>query len=409
MASTADSRTTARIPEWDGIRGVAILLIIFYHYIYGTVPGNAGGVAGVIKAVFPLGWSGVDLFFVLSGFLIGGILMDQRESGNYFKTFYLRRVCRIVPLYFLWLILFLILRLVVSRGNSLDWRSAVFDREIPHFPLWGYFLFLQNLYTAKTMLFGSPWLAATWSLAVEEQFYLLLPLVLWFIRPKQRFLILAFLIVLVPVSRTLFYLYHSSTFFYVLLPFRADALLLGTLCAYLLREPRWRSHLEHNRPWLGVAFFILLLGMAGLTAFVGGPATAVITSFEMSTFGYTWIALFYACLLLLVGTAKNGALSRILRNSWLRHFGLIAYGMFLMHMVVNCMVHGLIVGNNGEIRGFSDFAVTILAFVVTWLLAALSWRFLETPIIRWGHSFKYVSKEKIPEPESVSTTSPHAG
>jgi peptidoglycan/LPS O-acetylase OafA/YrhL len=274
MVSSSNSQAINRVPEWDGIRGVAILIVVFYHFIYGAVSYNTGGISGFIRAVFPLGWSGVDLFFVLSGFLIGGILMDQHESGNYFKTFYLRRVCRIVPLYFVWLILFLILRLVVSRGNSLDWRSAVFDREIPRFPLWGYFLFLQNLYTAKTMLFGSPWLAATWSLAVEEQFYLLLPLVLWLIRPKQRFLILAFLIVLVPVSRTLFYLYHSSTFFYVLLPFRADALLLGTLCAYLLREPRWRSGLERNRPWLVVAFFILLLGMAGLTAFVRGPLSA---------------------------------------------------------------------------------------------------------------------------------------
>jgi peptidoglycan/LPS O-acetylase OafA/YrhL len=82
--------------------------------------------------------------------------------------------------------------------------------------------------------------------------------------------------------------------------------------------------------------------------------------------------------------------------------------MFLMHMVVNCMVHGLIVGNNGEIRGFSDFAVTILAFVVTWLLAVLSWRFLEMPIIRWGHSFRYLSNEKTPLSEEVPAVSPNS-
>src|SRR4051794_22129841 len=100
MALPTDSRATARIPEWDGIRGLAILLVVFYHYIYGAVENSTGTLAGIIRMGFSLSWSGVDLFFVLSGFLIGGILMKQHGSDNYFKTFYVRRVCRIVPLYF---------------------------------------------------------------------------------------------------------------------------------------------------------------------------------------------------------------------------------------------------------------------------------------------------------------------
>ena len=408
MASTADSRTTARIPEWDGIRGAAILLVVFYHYIYGTVPENAGGIAGFIRAVFPLSWSGVDLFFVLSGFLIGGILMDQRESGNYFKTFYLRRVCRIVPLYFVWLILFLVLALAVSWRTSSEWLGTIFNREIPGFPRWGYFLFLQNLYIAKVGVFGSPWLAATWSLAVEEQFYLLLPLAIWLIRPKKRFGAFVLLIALVPVLRTLFFLFHSGTFVYVLLPCRADALMLGVLCAYFVREPTWFARLERNRSWLHAIFVILLLGIVGLTAFVRGPEIKIFNSFEMVTFGFTWIALFYACLLLMVATAKTGVLAGVFRSRLLRHFGLIAYGMFLMHMAVDCVAHGLILGKSSELRNFSDVAVTGLAFGVTWLLAVLSWRFLEMPIIRWGHSFRYLSNKKTPLPEEVPAVSPNS-
>jgi peptidoglycan/LPS O-acetylase OafA/YrhL len=407
MALTADSRATTRIPEWDGIRGLAILLVVFYHYIYGTVARNTGGLPGFITAVFPLSWSGVDLFFVLSGFLIGGILMDQRESGNYFKTFYIRRVCRIVPLYFIWLILFLILGAVVVSANSSEWLNTIFGREIPHFPHWGYFLFLQNWFIAKAGVFGSPWLAATWSLAVEEQFYLLLPLAMWFIRPNKRFGVFVCLIALVPVLRTLFFLFHSGTFVYVLLPCRADALLLGTLCAYLIREPRWFVGLERNRSWLGVIFAILLLGMVALTAFVRGPEISVLNSFEMVTFGFTWIAAFYACLLLLIATAKTGFLARVFRNSLLRHFGLIAYGMFLMHMVVDCFAHGLILGKSSDITGLADVAVTALAFFATWLLAILSWKFLEQPIIRWGHSFRYVAKPEALSSETVAVPSPN--
>jgi peptidoglycan/LPS O-acetylase OafA/YrhL len=110
----------------------------------------------------------------------------------------------------------------------------------------------------------------------------------------------------------------------------------------------------------------------------------------------------------MVATAKTGVFARVLRSRLLRHFGLIAYGMFLMHMAVDCLAHGLILGKSSDIRNLSDVAVTVLAFFITWLLAVLSWRFLETPIIRWGHSFRYRSKEKAPLPESVPTPSPNS-
>ena len=400
MALPTDSRPSARVPEWDGVRGLAILLVVFYHYIYGAVEHDSGALAGMIRTGFSLSWSGVDLFFVLSGFLIGGILMRQHGSGNYFKTFYIRRVCRIVPLYFAWLILFLILAAVIATANDASWSAALFNREIPHFSRWGYFLFLQNFATAKTGVFGSAWLAPTWSLAVEEQFYLLLPLLLWFVRPNKRLPVLIFLIALVPALRTFFFLFHSSVYVYVLLPCRADALLLGVLCAYLVRDPRHFATLQRHRWWLVIAFLILLTGIGGLTNYIRGrdAMSFSFNSFEMVTFGFTWIAMFYACLLLLVAT---GPIARLFRTRLLCHFGLIAYGMFLMHMAVNSITHGVLLGKSAEITNFSDLAVTALAFLVTWGLALLSWKFFEQPIIRWGHSFCYVSKEQVAASASV--------
>lgn len=407
MALPANNRATARIPEWDGIRGVAILLVVFYHYVFGTVQSDAGGLSAFIRAVFPMSWSGVDLFFVLSGFLIGGILMDQRESANYFRTFYIRRVCRIVPLYFAWMILFFVLARALSPASASGWYPVIFNQEIPHFPKWGYFLFLQNLFVAKTGLFGSPWVGTTWSLAVEEQFYLLLPATLWFIRPNKRFPVLVVLITLVPILRTCFFLFRPATFVYVLLPCRADALLLGVLCAYLIREPACFSRLNCHRPWLRVSFVILLLGVAGLTAFVRGTAMSIFNSFEMVTFGYTWIALFYACFLLMATSSRTSVLARVLRSRILRHFGLIAYGMFLMHMAVDVLAHGLIQGKSTDLRNFADVTVTAVAFFVTWILALISWNFLEKPIIRWGHSFKYTGKVEITTNNTAAEASPN--
>ena len=94
------------MPELDGLRGIAILLVLIYHYIVDILVVEPGSTGAFLLTCVRLSWSGVDLFFVLSGFLIGGILIDNRLSQNYFKAFYVRRICRIFPLYFFWLFLF---------------------------------------------------------------------------------------------------------------------------------------------------------------------------------------------------------------------------------------------------------------------------------------------------------------
>src|SRR5262249_6222855 len=153
-----------------------------------------------------------------SGFLIGGILMDNRGSANYFKTFYIRRVCRIFPLYFLWLVLFFVLLLLLQP--SFPEYSTIFGHGIPHFPQWGYALFLQNFFMARSGDFGPAWLGITWSLCVEEQFYLVLPLLIWLVFPRKALWTFLFLIALVPAFRIYLLLYHSRIFGFFLLPCR---------------------------------------------------------------------------------------------------------------------------------------------------------------------------------------------
>jgi peptidoglycan/LPS O-acetylase OafA/YrhL len=163
-----------RIAELDGVRGVAIGLVLIWHYFAnGIVAPVEGTWLAHLKSMLGLTWSGVDLFLVLSGFLIGGILLDAKDSPNFFRTFYARRAFRILPLYFILIVLFIEGWLLNRSGIATPLR--IFNAYIP---VWTYPLFVQNFAMVWRGSFGAAWLALTWSLAIEEQFYLLLPLVI---------------------------------------------------------------------------------------------------------------------------------------------------------------------------------------------------------------------------------------
>ena len=115
--------------------------------------------------------------------------------------------------------------------------------------------------------------------------------------------------------------------------------------------------------------------------------------FIMVFLGYTWMALLYACLLLIVITANSGLIVGFVRLAPLRNLGIVSYSVYLMHLSVNMLMHGLILGREVNIVNLTTGAVTIMAFLTTLLLATLSWHFFEKPIIRWGHSFSYGSKK----------------
>ena len=157
-------RQPRRIPELDGLRGVAILLVLFCHYVSSVVNLPIHTFGSRLVILLNLTWSGVDLFFVLSGFLIGGILLEVRDSPRYFRTFYGRRVFRIVPIYALMLMFYWVSKAVARSGPAIAW---LFDKPLPWI---AYATFTQNIGMAWVHFFGAMPLAITWSLAVEEQF-----------------------------------------------------------------------------------------------------------------------------------------------------------------------------------------------------------------------------------------------
>src|SRR6266513_2747450 len=190
--------SSIHLPELYGMRGVAIGLILLYHYFLLPISPHVGSVLWYFRVCGRLAWTGVDLFFVLSGFLIGGILLDARESSNYFQVFYRRRFWRIVPLYAACLFLILVLtksivRLMIPRSQ---WPGPL-DR----FPWYAYALFVQNFWMAKQNTLGAFGLAVTWSLAIEELFYLTLPLVIRFLGKHSRTGLITLGVILAPVFR----------------------------------------------------------------------------------------------------------------------------------------------------------------------------------------------------------------
>ena len=377
-----------RIPQLDGIRGVAILLVLCWHYFAGIrfQPGNA--FLQFFKNMLSFSWSGVDLFFVLSGFLIGGILMDHRESKNYFKVFYIRRICRIFPMYFILLFGFLLLKSVIDNytnpGSS--WLIG------GSFSLWPYITFLQNFYMAIGEYFRPHPLAVTWSLAVEEQFYLILPFILWTLPNKKIPFVCLFLILSAPVIRTFimiqpFSLNKSAAL--ILLPSRMDSLLIGVVGAWLLRNDECRNILRNNVDFITIAFMVLF---AGTLLFSIGNFGHL--SLAMTPMGYTWLATLYLLLIFIGILSEKGWIKLILTAMPLRWLGRHSYTVYLFHLMFLGIFHYLISKSAPAIESNRGLLSSVSALIATILFAWISWAAIEKPFIRFGHRFRYAKADK---------------
>jgi peptidoglycan/LPS O-acetylase OafA/YrhL len=383
QSKTEPRENAKRIPELDGLRGLAILLVLIWHF---GCDANSAGSHWTFYLIDAgsLFWSGVDLFFVLSGFLIGGILLDARNSPNYFKAFYTRRVFRILPIYVFVVAAFYLFRAagVPGRIAGSDWLFG------PTVPWYAYATFTQNIGYA----IGQPnlafWLAATWSLAVEEQFYLILPAVIWFVSEKWLPYFLGCAIVAAPLLRLFLNLSssHGKLASFSLMPSRADALLLGVAAAMLVRTPSLWESLKIKRRLLVAAWFALLAGLPLIILF---HSSNPLTSIWMSTIGLSWMAFFYLGLLLLALIYSGSWMGRALRNSWLKALGTISYGVYLIHWPVLGLIFMIFRHKNPWAQTLSERGLILLGLAITIGIASLSWTFFEKPLLKIGHAVKY--------------------
>jgi peptidoglycan/LPS O-acetylase OafA/YrhL len=340
-----------RIVELDGLRGVAALMVLASHYFAESPHG--------IRAL-ALGWLGVHIFFVLSGFLIGSIILEQHSEPGFLRWFYLRRAARIIPVYTL--VCAGTLALVILT-NGHPWSDRPFGAGI-------YALFASN---AALAIWGGGgvWLLPTWTLAVEEQFYCVLPPLIM-VTPKR---------LLVPV---LVGLWMAATVFRTLvadinplaalslLPARMDLLLAGVIIAIARRSLDLSPYLTALR----VAPLFLLIAMLGM-AF--GPREQL-----MLIFGPTLASVGIASFLLAIMLGAPEGMRY--RSPVLRYFGQISYALYLVHQPISGLLHGLLLDGMPDIGTVSQFAVTILATAVSIAVAAASWRWLESPILQWARS-----------------------
>jgi len=373
-----------RIPELDGLRGTAIFFVLMYHYTLRQPTHDPHMFRFYLENLFLIGWSGVDLFFVLSGFLIGGILLDARDSASYFKTFYMRRFFRIIPIYYAWILTYILIVSVAGAALGARYGSEAITK--PGFAIYGHFLFLQNLAVIPFVGLAKPWFISLWSLAVEEQFYLVSPLVVRLFSRRNLGVFLVTVIVGAPLLRVALLrgTHIHGQLVYVLMPCRADSLAVGMLAALLWREPHFRKWLSSNTRILYGMLAVLFAGVAALWKW--SPLNA---SWAMESVGFTCLAFFYVLTLLLALTTPGGPIARLARVRWLRELGRVSYCMYIIHSVVDAVCHALLRRAPPAISDWRSMGVTVLAGFVTYAVAWLSWKFFEGPMLRLGHGFKY--------------------
>ncbi|MGH9584351.1 MAG: acyltransferase family protein, partial [Bryobacteraceae bacterium] len=342
------------------------------------------------------GWSGVDLFFVLSGFLIGGILIDARGSSTYFRTFYIRRFFRIIPIYYVWICLYI--ALVAIAGSAVQAHSFS-GKPLPHgFDVYAHFLFLQNLLpdlSSAPGLWGA-WFSHLWSLAVEEQFYLIAPPLIALLPVRRLPIALTAIVCCAPILRTILTLHPGRIDITHLMPSRADALALGILAAIAWRSPAARLWLAKNTRMLYATTALLFSGYGLLCWYAPGSG-----SLPVASFGFTWIAFFYTLVLFIVLTEPQSWIAALMRMAWLREVGRVSYCMYVIHLMVALFLYAVLLRARPEIVTLPGASIAAIAAVATYSIARFSWLIFEGPSVRIGHGFKY---SDVPRPEVTGAT-----
>ena len=310
----------ARFAALDGLRGLAILMVLFVHFIGDEAPHTAVERAMVKLANYGI-W-GVDLFFVLSGFLITGILYDAKALPHYFRNFYVRRTLRIFPLYYG----VLVLLFLVLPSALVSYPMGLAESADHQAWLWTY---TSNIYLAITRAWALPYVSHFWSLAVEEHFYLVWPIV---VLVSSRTTLLGICagsaVFALGLRCALSFAGAGDVALVVLTPCRLDALCIGAALAIAVRGAGIERVARTARPWLFV-LPALVLAVSAWNATQGSLPDV------MLPLRGTLVALCFGALLVasLVAPATSWG-GRLLHARWMRFLGKYSYGLYVFHGVI---------------------------------------------------------------------------
>jgi peptidoglycan/LPS O-acetylase OafA/YrhL len=360
-----------KIPQLDAVRGVAVLLVLVHNSDISP--------SLHLKLIADNGWMGVDLFFVLSGFLITGILLDTKGTEGYFRNFYARRCLRIWPLYYAALFFMFVIVPVLRPAEA----HTVFEAR--SLPWWGYLVFLQNFLvpipTSATGLLG-----VTWSLAVEEQFYLVWPLVVRFTRETRLRNIAIAVICLSPGLRYYLSLHqvniYSNTFC------RLDGLMAGALLAIFLRSRNFAPSRFVTPAWIALL--------------VSAPLALFTDALHARWLAFSFVALAAVSFVYLVLFSTEKTLRAVMTNGFLVFSGTISYGIYLLQKIPLDAARAFRVGGSGSL------ILLIAAAAVTYALAIASWNLLEKPFLRLKRFFEagIVRQARLGDPLKDATQAP---
>jgi len=369
-AGIASRAFAGRIPELDGFRAIAVWMVLGGHVILGwTVPSAQHWILKPVNFVLTKGWLGVDLFFVLSGLLITGLLLDARDGPRYFRNFYAKRVLRIIPLYF-----------TVIAVTFLAYRQPAL-----YFLLSA--LFLANFATVLGV--GTPHGPGVfWSLAVEEHFYLAWPLAVRFLSRRHLTLLSICICALSPLLRGLAVAYglDPERDVYPLSFFRFDGLALGALLAIWIRSRHCSTRSSLQLSGLMAALAVIIT-VGGIPFGVMGTKTVGSTALR-----YTQVQLLFASAILAALALAGTRWTAWLRTRFMRVSSDLSYCIYLIHLALwdgyQWLLHRWHI-DAGATLGPSGALLSQVVFVVgvTFGLAALSQRYLEGPCLRLKRYF----------------------
>jgi peptidoglycan/LPS O-acetylase OafA/YrhL len=373
---------TGYIRGLDGLRALAILLVMFGHVSAASKWEATTTYHDVVDLIANAGWIGVQLFFVLSGFLITKILLQGKGQPNQLSNFYMRRSLRIFPVYYFTLILFFLI--LPNMGFELTWLKSETEHQA-----W-YWLYQNNWIRSYVHSKGFSHL---WSLAIEEQFYLVWPFVVLFLDKKWLLRVCLIMIVSAPIFRFwLFYYFQTDTpevgprSAYNFTFARWDAIALGALLAIMFHCENYFNWLKRNAlKIMSVSLFFILIQIGVTRIFnpVGNGGSEL--------FNQTTSSVFFFSLVFFVVVKNNSWFVSLLEFSFIRLIGKYSYAMYIFHLPIMIVWFSYFVPDYSGMSAASIlikvFYNYIIVFAISFVVSAFSWQFLELPLLKLKKHF----------------------